>query len=203
VFKLWLAIGTVGGMVLVVLGALAFCKQLLPLTKIIDRISEFFGSIANYLILFAALISAGNASFRYVFSNSSNAFLEVQWYMFAAMVLLGGAHTLRVNEHVRVDLFYGMVQDRTRYWIDLLGGVVFLLPMCIILIYFTWPWFVQSWAVNESSNNAGGLIRWPVKLMLPLGFALLMLQGLAEIVKRAAALRGYHTLEYNYEKPLQ
>ena len=202
-YKLWLALGVVGSMAFVVWAAWTFCQSLLPLTKIIDKISGYAGEIANYLVLFACLISAGNAMSRYLFSQSSNAWLEVQWYMFAGMVLLGAAYTLKVNEHVRVDLFYGMVTDRTRHWIDLLGGVVFLMPMCIILIYFTWPWFMQSWAVNESSNNAGGLIRWPVKLMLPVGFALILTQGLSEIVKRAAALRGFHVHEYAYEKPLQ
>ncbi len=201
--KLLILLLTLAAMFAVGLIAWYFCRQLLPVTKAIDQLSHGFGVIANYTVLLACLISAGNASFRYVFSNSSNAWLEVQWYMFAAMVLLGASHTLRVNEHVRVDLIYGMVADRTRYWIDLLGGVVFLLPMCILMIYFTWPWFLQSWFANEASNNAGGLLRWPVKLMLPLGFGLLMLQGMAEIVKRAAALQGLHKLEYSYEKPLQ
>ena len=201
--KILILLLTVFAMVSVGLIAWFSCKQLLPVTKFIDRISATFGVVANYTVLIACLISAGNATWRYLFNMSSNSMLEVQWYLFGAMVLLGAAHTLRVNEHVRVDLIYGMVSDRGRYWVDLLGGIVFLLPMCIILIYFTWPWFVQSWNANEASNNAGGLLRWPVKLLLPVGFGLLMFQGLAEIVKRAAALRGFHTLEYAYEKPLQ
>jgi TRAP-type mannitol/chloroaromatic compound transport system permease small subunit len=195
----WLA----GAMTAVLVVALTFYRQLLPLTAPIDRMNDWFGTIANWLVLLAALISAGNASIRYVLSNSSNAWLEVQWYMFAAMVLLGGAYTLKVNEHVRVDLVYGWVSERTRLWIDLLGGVMFLLPMCLVLIYFTWPWFIESFRSGEGSNNAGGLIRWPVKLLLPVGFALLGLQGVSEIIKRAAALNGAYQLKYKYETPLQ
>jgi TRAP-type mannitol/chloroaromatic compound transport system permease small subunit len=202
-FKLWLALATLGGMIASVWLAWTFCRQLMPLTKLIDRLGEWLGVVASWLVLLACLVSAGNATIRYLISNSSNAWLELQWYMFAGMVLLGAAYTLKVNEHVRVDLIYGMVSDRTRHWIDLLGGAVFLMPMCIIMIWFTWPWFVQSWAINESSNNAGGLIRWPVKLLLPVGFGLILLQGISEMIKRAAALRGFHVHEYAYEKPLQ
>jgi TRAP-type mannitol/chloroaromatic compound transport system permease small subunit len=123
--------------------------------------------------------------------------------MFAAMVFLGGPFTLKVNEHVRVDLVYSTVSERTRIWIDIVGGVLFLLPICIILVYFTWPFFLDSWRINESSSNAGGLIRWPVKLLLPVGFTLMALQGLSEIIKRIAALAASYRLEYAYEKPLQ
>lgn len=202
-FKLWLAIATIGGMAGMVGIAWVFCRQLMPLTGVIDKLSEWLGVIASWLVLLACLVSAGNATIRYMISNSSNAWLELQWYMFGGMVLLGAAYTLKVNEHVRVDLIYGMVSDRTRHWIDLLGGAIFLMPMCIIMIWFTWPWFVQSWEINESSNNAGGLIRWPVKLLLPVGFGLILLQGISEMIKRAAALRGFHVHEYAYEKPLQ
>lgn len=180
-----------------------FCAELMPLAKAIDWVGEYLGIIANWLVLLSCVISAGNATSRYMFNASSNAWLEIQWYMFGGMVLLGAAYTLKVNEHVRVDLFYGSVTDRTRHWIDLLGGVFFLMPMCLILIWFTWPWFVESWKIGESSTNAGGLIRWPVKLLLPVGFALLAIQGFSEIVKRAAALKGIHHHEYAYEKPLQ
>lgn len=165
--------------------------------------NDKFGVIANWLVLIACLISAGNAASRYTFSASSNAWLEVQWYMFAAMVLLGGPYTLKMNEHVRVDLFYSMVSERTRIWIDIIGGFLFLLPICIILIYFTWPWFVESWTIGEISTNAGGLIRWPVKLILPLGFVLMALQGISEIIKRIAALEHVIDVEFKYEKPLQ
>ncbi|MET0606244.1 MAG: TRAP transporter small permease subunit [Beijerinckiaceae bacterium] len=186
-----------------VLLSLRLCGHLLPLANSVDKITKQLGVVANWLVLLAALVSAGNAFSRYVGLGSSNAWLELQWYMFGGMVLLGAPYTLRVNEHVRVDLFYGVVSDRTRHWIDLLGGALFLLPMCILMIYFSWPWFVDSWLQNEASNNAGGLIRWPVKLLIPLGFAVLAIQGLSEIIKCAAALRGYHVHEYAYEKPLQ
>jgi TRAP-type mannitol/chloroaromatic compound transport system permease small subunit len=199
---------------------------LLKFTRVIDAMNERFGVIANWMVLLACLLSAGNAAVRYGinaflvlgqdfpflhvlttgigwYGNNANAFLEAQWYMFTAMVLLGGPYTLKVNEHVRVDLFYGMVSDRARIWIDILGAIFFLLPICLILIYFTWPWFLESWRLGEESSNAGGLIRWPVKLMLPAGFALMALQGVSELIKRIAALQGRHRLEYAYEKPLQ
>lgn len=202
-FKLWLALASIGAMAGAVAICWAFCRQLMPVAHAIDRFSAGLGVIASWLVLLACVVSAGNATIRYLFSSSSNAWLELQWYMFAGMVLLGASYTLRVNEHVRVDLFYGMMSDRMRHWVDLLGGAVFLLPMCVVMIWFTWPWFVQSWTLNEASNNAGGLIRWPVILLLPVGFVLLLLQGISEMIKRAAALRGFHQHEYAYEKPLQ
>ena len=178
-------------------------KGLLLISRGIDWINEQFGVVANWLVLLACLISAGNAFSRYLFSANSNGWLEVQWYMFAGMVLLGGAYTLKMNEHVRVDLVYGMVSERTRIWIDILGGLFFLLPICVILTYFTWPFFVESWKLNEVSSNAGGLVRWPVKLLLPVGFALMILQGISEIIKRIAALEHVIDIEFKYEKPLQ
>jgi TRAP-type mannitol/chloroaromatic compound transport system permease small subunit len=176
---------------------------LLGLSRGIDWVNTQFGVIANWLVLFACLISAGNAASRYLFSISSNGWLEIQWYMFAGMVLLGAPYTLKMNEHVRVDLIYGLMSERTRIWIDIICGFLFLLPMCIILTYFTWPWFVQSWTINEASSNAGGLVRWPVKLLLPVGFALMALQGISEIIKRIAALEHVVDIEFKYEKPLQ
>jgi len=176
---------------------------LLKLSAAIDRVSERFGVIANVLVLLACVISAGNAASRYMFSASSNAWLEVQWYMFAGMVLLGGPYTLVRNEHVRVDLFYGMATERTRLWIDVIGGFLFLLPICILLTYFTWPWFVDSWRIHEMSSNAGGLVRWPVKLVMPVGFALMALQGISEIIKRVDALLHHHRLQFEYETPVQ
>jgi len=178
-------------------------NALLKVSSAIDWINEKFGVVANWLVLLACLISAGNAFSRYIFSESSNGWLEIQWYMFAGMVLLGAPYALKMNEHVRVDLIYGMVSERTRIWIDILGGFLFLLPICIILTYFTWPWFVESWRLSESSSNAGGLIRWPVKLVLPVGFALMTLQGISEIIKRIAALEHVIDIEFKYEKPLQ
>ena len=176
---------------------------LLKLSSAIDWVNDKFGTIANWLVLFACLISAGNAASRYLFSASSNAWLEIQWYLFAGMVLLGAPYTLKLNEHVRVDLFYGMMSERVRTWIDIIGGFLFLLPICIILIYFTWPWFVDSWRIDEMSSNAGGLVRWPVKLILPVGFSLVALQGVSEIIKRIAALEHVVDMHFDYEKPLQ
>lgn len=199
----------------------------LRFSRAIDAVNYRFGIAANYLVLFSALLSAANAGFRYGINGlielsreyhflsgiqtlvdwygaNSNSFLEAQWYMFAGMVMFGAAWTLKVNEHVRVDLVYGMVSDRTRTWIDLIGGILFLMPMCILLAYFTWPWFVDSWFSGEVSTNAGGLIRWPVKLILPVGFGLVALQGVSEIIKCIAAMTvpGYKR-EHAYEKPLQ
>ena len=178
-------------------------QLLLRLSAAIDALNERFGVVANWLVLLSCLISAGNAASRYLFSQSSNGWLEIQWYMLAGMVLLGGPYALKMNEHVRVDLIYGMVSERTRIWIDIVGGLLFLLPICLILIYFTWPWFVESWRLGESSSNAGGLIRWPVKLMLPVGFGLMALQGISELIKRIAALEHVIEAEFKYEKPLQ
>ncbi len=178
-------------------------KVLLSLSRGIDWLNTQLAVVANWLVLLAAVISAGNAASRYVFSESSNGWLEIQWYMFAGMVLLGGPYTLKMNEHVRVDLVYGMVSERTRIWIDIVGGVLFLLPICVILTYFTWPWFVESWNINEASSNAGGLLRWPVKLLLPVGFFLMALQGISEIIKRVAALEHAIDADFTYEKPLQ
>ncbi|MBV9558811.1 MAG: TRAP transporter small permease subunit [Pseudolabrys sp.] len=178
-------------------------RGLLAFSRGIDWINAKFGIVADWMVLIAALISAGNAFSRYLFSESSNGWLEIQWYLFAVMVLLGGPYTLKMNEHVRVDLVYGMVSERTRIWIDIIGGVLFLLPICVILTYFTWPWFVESWRIGEASSNAGGLIRWPVKLVLPVGFALMALQGISEIIKRIAALEHVIEADFKYEKPLQ
>ena len=176
---------------------------LLRLSGAIDRLNEKVGRIADWLVLAACVVSAGNALMRYAFSMSSNAWLEIQWYMFAGMVRLGASYTLRVNEHVRVDVFYSRYGERTRLWVDLLGGIFFLLPMTVLLAWLAWPMFVNSWTVGEVSLNAGGLLRWPVKLMVPLGFLLLTLQGVSEVIKRAAALAGRADLAAHYERPLQ
>jgi TRAP-type mannitol/chloroaromatic compound transport system permease small subunit len=176
---------------------------LLKLSRGIDLINTRFGVVATWLVLIACLVSAGNAASRYLLSESSNGWLEAQWYMFAAMVLLGAPYTLRMNEHVRVDLIYSSLAECTRLWIDIIGGLLFLIPICVTLIYFTWPWFVQSWNINEMSPNAGGLVRWPVKLLLPIGFGLMILQGISEIIKRVASLMHVTDEEFAYEKPLQ
>ena len=176
---------------------------LLAISRLVDGVSSAAGRFAEWLVLGACLISAGNASMRYLFSYSSNAWLEIQWYMFGALVFLGAAHTLRVNEHVRVDLIYSSVSDRARLWIDAVGFTVFLIPVGAYLTYLSTPFFVRSLQLGETSNNAGGLILWPIKLVLPLGFALLTLQGVSELIKRVAALRGDLALDTHYEKPLQ
>ncbi len=178
-------------------------STLLGISRAIDWINHKFAIIATWLVLLACLISAGNAMLRYAISVSSNAWLEIQWYMFAGIVMLGAPHTLARNEHVRVDLIYGSISPRTRHYIDLLGGILFLLPMTILMFYVSFPWFWASWLGNEQSSNAGGLVRWPVKLMLPLGFALLALQGISEIIKAIAALQGMIDDEVAYERPLQ
>jgi len=178
-------------------------KGLLKFSQYVDALNEKIGVVATWLVLIACLVSAGNAASRYMFSESSNGWLEVQWYMFAGIVLLGGPYTLKMNEHVRVDLLYSSISERSRIWIDILGGLLFLLPFCAVFIYFTWPWFIESWRINEFSPNAGGLVRWPVKLLLPIGFALLALQGISEIIKRIAALEHRLDADFKYEKPLQ
>ena len=178
-------------------------QALLSLSGVIDAISKKLGQIADYLVLFCALISAGNAIIRYLFSYSSNGWLEIQWYMFAGMVLLGASYTLKMNEHVRVDLVYGAVSDRTRLWIDIVGIIFFLLPVCLYFTFACWPFFLSSYVGGEMSPNASGLIRWPVKLLLVVGFAFLFLQGISELIKRIAALVGVVKIDTHYEKPLQ
>ena len=175
----------------------------LRLSAGIDRLNTWVGKAAAVLVLLAVLVSAGNAFSRYLFSVSSNAWLEIQWYMFSAMFLLGAPYTLQQNEHVRVDLLYGSLSDRKQEWIDLLGGIFFLMPMAILIAWMAWPFFWGSFVGHEISGNAGGLVRWPVKLMLPLGFSLLALQGVSEIIKNIAAMRGHEELHKHYEKPMQ
>ena len=178
-------------------------KALLAFSRAIDAVNERLGRAADWMILIAVLISAGNAMSRYAFDLSSNAWLEVQWYLFAGVVMLGASYTLRLNEHVRVDIVYTHLSERGKEWLDLLGAALFLIPSCLIIAWFSWPFFRESWAIQEMSTNAGGLIRWPVKLVIPVGFVLLALQGLSEIIKRAAALHGDVRFETHYEKPVQ
>jgi len=178
---------------------------LLKVSRIIDAVNDRFGTVAIYLVLFACLISAGNATSRHFFNLSSNAWLEVQWYMFAVIVMFGASYTLKRNEHVRVDLLYMTLGRRGQLWIDILGTLVFLLPTCVILAWLSWPFFMQSFNVYEHSSNAGGLLRWPIKLVLPVGFLLVALQGISELIKRVAFLNGVpvESLEAHYERPTQ
>lgn len=173
------------------------------ITDTIDFISASFGKVADFFVLAACTISAGNAVIRYLFNNSSNAWLEAQWYLFGGMVMLGAAHTLRRNEHVRVDIIYGIVSPRVKLWVDIIGIIIFLLPVCGIMCWMTWHFFYEAFSHGETSANAGGLLRWPVKLVLPLGFALLILQGIAELIKRIIALDGEVEAAPEYERPLQ
>ena len=165
-------------------------KFLLAAARRIDALSERAGRIVAWLVLAAVLVSAGNASLRYAFNLSSNAWLEIQWYLFSAIFLLGAGHALRRNAHVRVDILAGRLSARGQAWIDIFGSLVFLLPMALVILWWSWPMFWQSFAGGEVSADAGGLIRWPVKLLIPAGFALLSLQACAEIIKRVAFLRG-------------
>lgn len=176
---------------------------LLKLALGMDWISEKFGVLASWTVLFAALISASNAFVRYGFDWSSNAFIEVQWYLFAYMVMVGAPIVLKLNEHVRVDLIYGKLKGNRPVYVDLFGLVFFLLPVVSLLLYLSWPYFMNTLVSGEMSQNAGGLIRWPAVLALPLGFALMLLQGLAEIIKRVAYLLGKFQMDTHYEKPLQ
>ena len=174
---------------------------LLKFSRLVDALNERIGLVANWLVLIACAISAANALMRYGFSLSSNAWLEIQWYLFAGIVMLGAACTLRRNEHVRVDVFYSRYSERARLWLDLLGGLFFLLPMTVIIGWLSWPLFINSYEIGEVSGNAGGLLRWPVKILIPLGFFLLTLQGVSEIIKRGAALAGRLPLDARHERP--
>ena len=178
-------------------------RSLMLLSLTIDFVNKQLGRVANWMILVACLISAANAMIRYAFDESSNAWLEIQWYLFAGVVMLGASYTLQRNEHVRVDILYMQLSERGKEWLDLIGTALFLIPSCLIIGWLSWPFFYESWHILETSPNAGGLIRWPVKLLVPIGFALLALQGLSEIIKRAAALHGDVRYVSNYERPVQ
>ena len=165
-------------------------NTLLVLARLIDAVTERIGRLVIWLVLVATLISAGNALARYALGESSNAWLEIQWYLFGAMFLLAAGYTLKHNGHVRIDIIYGRLGDRAQAWIDLVGGLLFLLPMALLLAWLAWPMFHAAWLTQEHSPDSGGLLRWPVKLLLPVGFALLALQGVAEIIKRIGVLSG-------------
>jgi TRAP-type mannitol/chloroaromatic compound transport system permease small subunit len=176
---------------------------LLKLALGMDWVSDKFGKLAAWAVLFAALISAGNAFIRYGLDWSSNSLLEIQWYMFAWMVMVGAPHVLKVNEHVRVDLIYGRLQGNKPVWVDIFGLLFLLLPVMGLLAWISFPYFMKTFVMGEMSQNAGGLIRWPATLAMPLGFALVWLQGVAELIKRFAYLSGIYEMDTHYEKPLQ
>jgi TRAP-type mannitol/chloroaromatic compound transport system permease small subunit len=163
---------------------------LLALSRLIDRINEFIGKWISWAILAAVLVSATNAVIRKTFNMSSNAWLEMQWYLFGAAFLLAAAYTLKQNEHIRVDIVYGMFSRRVQHWIDLFGHVFFLMPFVLLMIYYFTPYFLLSYRSGEVSTNAGGLIIWPAKLLLLIGFVLLGIQGISEIIKKIAIMRG-------------
>ena len=164
---------------------------LLRLSRAIDRLNEAVGHLVYWLVLAAVVVSAGNAMIRYTLDLSSNAWLELQWYLFSAVFLLAAGYTLLHNEHVRIDVVYGHLPPRVRAWIDLVGSVFFLLPMALIIMVLSWPMVVESIERNEYSSDAGGLLRWPVKILIPIGFLLLVLQGVSEIIKRIGFLLGH------------
>ena len=168
-----------------------------------DWLSERFAQIASYTVLLSAMICAGNAFIRYGIDWSSNGLLEIQWYLFAWMVMVGAPYVLKVNEHVRVDVLYGLYSGRVQAWIDLIGIVCFMLPSMAVMIYYAFPLFIKMYVSGEVSNNAGGLIRWPAMLLLPLGFSLLFIQGISEAIKRIAWLQNMIQADFHYERPLQ
>ncbi|MEJ6022579.1 TRAP transporter small permease subunit [Ramlibacter sp. PS4R-6] len=178
-------------------------RALLKISLAVDWISERLGYIASVAVLLTALISAGNAFVRYVLDISSNGWLEIQWYLFAGIVMLGAPIVLKLNEHVRVDLIYGRLKGNAPVYVDLFGLIFFLLPVMALLAYLSWPLLVKMYVTHEMSNNAGGLIRWPAMAMLPIGFGLMVLQGLSEIVKRFAYLMHIYEMDTHYERPLQ
>lgn len=168
-------------------------KPLLALSRAIDTLNETAGRGACWLILACILISAGNAVARYGFNLSSNGFLEIQWYLYTLVFLGAAGYTLKHNAHVRIDLIAGRLTPRTQAWIDIFGHVFMLLPVCAIMLWFGWTAFLESYRINEISTDAGGLLRWPIKFVVPAAFGLLILQGVSETIKKFAVLRGATT----------
>ena len=163
---------------------------LLGLSRGIDRVNTFIGRNVSWLILIAVLVSAANAIIRKVFNISSNSWLELQWYLYGAAFLGAAAYTLKENEHIRIDIIYGMWKRRTQHWIDLIGHLFFLMPFVTLMIYFLYPWVMRSYHNGEVSTNSGGLILWPAKAMLLISFVMLFCQGLSEIIKKIAVMTG-------------
>jgi TRAP-type mannitol/chloroaromatic compound transport system permease small subunit len=178
-------------------------NALLAFARLIDALTDRFAWIAKWAVLLSCVISSGNALVRYALDISSNGMLEIQWYLFAACVMFGAAQVLRVNEHVRVDVLYGRYSGKTKVLIDLFGLIFFLLPVMLTMLYLSTPLFVKMFVTHEMSSQAGGLVRWPAMLTLPLGFGLMVLQGLAEIIKRIAWLAHKFDMDIHYERPLQ
>src|ERR1041385_4335870 len=184
-------------------GGRTLMRPLLWISEGIDRLNERIGGVCNWLVLAACHVSGANAMIRYAFSYSSNSYLEMQWYMFAILVMFGASYTFKRNEHVRVEILYLMLSERGQLWLDLIGTLCFLIPSCLLLAYLSLPFFYYSYATLEMSGNAGGLVRWPIKVVLPVGFFMLALHGFSETIKRIAALKGYVTIDAKYERPTQ
>lgn len=178
-------------------------SRLLKLALGVDSVSKRFGDLAALAVIAAALISAGNAFVRYGLDYSSNGWLEIQWYLFSVTVMLGAPLVLKLNEHVRVDIFYGKLKGNVPVWVDLFGLILFVLPVMGLLAWMSFPLFLKMYQTGEMSSNAGGLIRWPAMLTLPVGFAWMFIQALSEIIKRAAYLQGKFEMDLHYEKPVQ
>ena len=166
-------------------------KALLALSRFIDAMNERVGRVVYWVVLATVLISAGNAISRKLFNLSSNAWLELQWYLFAALFLFCAGYTLLRNEHVRIDVVAGRLAPRTQAWIDIFGTLFFLLPMAVLFIWLSWPIFIRTYTQGEISTNAGGLLIWPARALVPIGFTLLTLQGVSELLKRIAFLTGH------------
>ncbi|AZG07657.1 TRAP transporter small permease subunit [Pigmentiphaga sp. H8] len=165
-------------------------NALLAFSRLVDKLNQLVGKAVTWLTLVVVVVSAGNAIVRKVFHTSSNAWLELQWYLFGAIFLLAAGYTLLKNEHVRVDIVAQKLSQRTQIWIEILGVVLFLMPACVLIMWLSWPVFVDSFVTNEQSSNPGGLVRWPVKLLIPVGFFLLVLAGLSHLIKCVAFLMG-------------
>jgi TRAP-type mannitol/chloroaromatic compound transport system permease small subunit len=165
-------------------------QALLRISAWIDNVNAWIGRSVAWLGLAAVLVCTGNATARYAFNVGSNAWLELQWYLNSAVFLLVAGYALKRNEHVRIDVLAGRLSLRAQAWIDILGGLLMLLPTVTIIAWYSWPSLVSSWEINEYSSDPGGLIRWPVRLLIPVAFTLLALQGISEVIKRIAFLRG-------------
>jgi TRAP-type mannitol/chloroaromatic compound transport system permease small subunit len=165
-------------------------SSLLSFSRFIDAVNEKIGLAISWALLLAVLICSGNALVRYIFNTSSNSWLEIQWYLFGAIFLLASAYTLKRNEHVRIDVVVGRFSKRTQVWIDVFGFIFFLLPATLLILYFSIPFAYESIRNQEVSSNAGGLIIWPAKTLIPVGFFLLTLQGISELIKRVGFLMG-------------
>lgn len=163
---------------------------LLRISRAIDWLNETVGKIVFWFVLAAVLVSSVNAVVRYALHTSSNAWLELQWYFFGAIFMLCAGYTLLRNEHIRIDVINSRLSRRTRSWIEVVGGVFFLLPLAVGMVWLSWPVFINALVSGELSSNAGGLIRWPARLMIPVGFFLLSLQAISELIKRVAVMKG-------------